>query len=139
MTGTGCVALTDEEEAIKVTVSRGSMVGSDRLNVPAIDNSSHYSSSTAKFNQCTRPLLGWGAPLCKIQRGVAVSSVGHLCACPLLLTLANNLNQYKQSSVNVDCIHCVTCELTGLQSMALIRPYPVCRCLVSKSEGSNIH
>ena len=71
------------------------MVGSDRLNVPAIDNSSHQSSSTAKSNQCTCPLLGWGAPLCKIQRGVAVSSVGHLCACPLLPTLVNNLDQCK--------------------------------------------
>ena len=42
-------------------------VGSDRLNVPAIDNSSHSSSSTAMSNQCTCPLLGWGAPLCNVQ------------------------------------------------------------------------
>ena len=38
----------------------------------------------------------------------------------------------------MDCIHLFTCELTGLQSMALTRPFPVSCCLVSRSAGGNI-
>ena len=35
----------------------------------------------------------------------------------------------------VDCIHLFTCELTGLQSMALTRPFPASCYLVSESGG----
>ena len=38
----------------------------------------------------------------------------------------------------MDCIHLFTCELTGLQSMALTRPFPVSCCLVSRNAGGNI-
>ena len=57
----------------------GSMVGSDRLNVPAIDTFSH---SPAVLRLCTFdtcPLLGWGAPLSMNRARRAVSAVGHAC------------------------------------------------------------
>ena len=67
----------------KQSSTGGSMVGSDRLNVPAIDDSSHESSSTAKSNQCTCPLLGGVLHYVMYSEAFfAVSSAGHLCACP---------------------------------------------------------
>ena len=55
------------------------MVGSDRLNVPAIDTFRDQSSSSAMCTIDMCPLLGWGAPLSMARAQWAVSAVGQAC------------------------------------------------------------
>ena len=45
----------------------GSMIGTDRLNVPTIDTFSHRTISVTVPHNCSCPLLGSGAPLSYVQ------------------------------------------------------------------------
>ena len=61
------------------------MVGIDQVNVPALNNFSHWSSGSCTLHMC--PLVGWGAPLSHVHLqnhsgrgggGGLAASLGHV-------------------------------------------------------------